>query len=165
MASESGMLSRISKFLYCKETLLWTPLLVDVLLAAGTYPFFFSQGLEVMKTMGATDAEVKKMKSDDNARALFELQMVTYTGYCTLLFSSTYCCYYYPLCRKATGWALFALIIAKKLAFTKFKVLNTNEEIRKMQEEKDASLTYFNIPFYGGYCLINLYHWYQSLTK
>ena len=156
--ADNSFISKLSKFFYRKETLLWTPLLMDVTLAAMTYPMFYNGGLKgYLNALKVNNDEIDKLEKDKNVSSVWELSMIAYSGYCVLLASSTYCCYYYPQCRKPTGFAMLALMIAKKLGVGK---MDTNNE--ELMSSKDNGLLYFYFPFYGGYCLINLYQWYQS---
>lgn len=160
MATDSSVLSKMANIFYRKETLLWTPLLMDVMLASITYPMFYNYGIKsYFDVLKVDKKEIEKLEKDKNVASLWDLMMTAYSGYSLLLASSTYCCYYYPECRKPTGLAMFALMFVKKFAMKTQKKLQGEQELL---ESKDDTLLYFYFPFYGGYCLINLYQWYQS---
>ena len=143
--------------LICKDTLLWTPLCMDVLLAAGTYPTFLVKGKSFfLKTIKLSEEDVAKAEESKAANSLWHLMMIAYSGYSFLLASSTVLCYHDERARKATGAAMLALMFAKKFALKDPNLLQGNKE---MQEGKDGTLMWFYFPFYGGYCLLNLYEY------
>ena len=138
-----------------KEILLWTPLCMDVMLAAGTYPTFLAKGKSFFfQQLKMSEEEIKKANDSKAANSLWHLMMIAYSGYTFLLASSTYLSYYDETAREATGWAMLALMIAKKFAIKDPNFIEGNKE---MQGGKDATLNWFYFPCYGGYCLINLY--------
>eukprot|EP01084_Bolivina_argentea_P262871 444726_1 len=150
----------VKGLLYRKETLLWTPLLVDVGLAIMIYPTFYSLGPKAMAdAMSLNEQETQEMEQDKRVNTIWEITMIAYTGYFGLLLSSTYSCYYYPKTRPATGAAMLSLMFAKLIGLGKVK---KNDHSEKYGESKKNSLYFFYLPFYGGYCLLNLYQWYQS---
>ena len=106
--------------------------------------------------MNLNEFEAKEMEEDKRIRAR-DLTMIAYSGYFGLLLSSTFCCYYYPSCRPPTGAAMLALMFAK-IASVKGIIHRDN----KMKQQKENSLFFFYLPFYGGYCLLNLYQWYKN---
>merc|ERR1712228_381168 len=130
----------------------------DVALAAMTYPMFASQGVEILKDgIGANQEEMDELKGNKHVRKIFDFIMVPYTGYFSLLLSSTYCCYYNPDCRMPTAMAMFSLILMKKVW------LNQDEENdEEIVKSKDNWVSYFYIPFYGAYFAINLYEKYKA---
>ena len=142
-----------------KDILFWTPLLMDVMLASGTYPTFLAKGKTFfLQTIKMSEEDIKKAEVSKAANSLWHLMMIAYSGYTFLLFSSTYLSYYDETARKATGCAMLALMFAKKFAVKDPGFIEGNKE---MQGNKDSSLNWFYFPCYGGYCLINLYqHFY-----
>mmetsp|Transcript_44457 Transcript_44457/g.71208 ORF Transcript_44457/g.71208 Transcript_44457/m.71208 type:complete len:160 (+) Transcript_44457:24-503(+) len=150
------------KFVYRKETLLWTPLILDVSLAFMTYPVFYTMGPRAMaQALKLNEEETREFESNKQTKTIWELAMVAYTGYFALLLSSTYCCYRYPETRKVTGLAMFALILEKVVSLNK-KGLMMEESNPEMQAGKTGTLYFFYVPFYGTYCLLNAYEWYQA---
>ena len=140
-----------------KDILLWTLLCMDVMLAAGTYPTFLAKGKSFfLQTIKMPEEEMKKADTSKAANSLWHLMMIAYSGYTFLLFSSTYLCYHDETARNATGWAMLALMFAKKFAIKDPGFIEGNQEL---QGNKDASLNWFYFPTYGGYCLINLYQY------
>ena len=144
----------ISSFIN-KDVLFWTPLGMDVLLAAGTYPTFLMKGKSFfLKNLKMSQEEVAKAEESKAAHSLWHLVMIAYSGYSFLLASSTLLSYHYEPARKATGAAMLALMFTKKFALKDPNLMQGNKE---MQESKDGILMWFYFPFYGGYCLWNLY--------
>ena len=149
--------SILSSLLSYKDIFLWTPLCMDVMLAAGTYPTFLAKGKSFfLQTIKMSEEEMKKADTSKAANSLWHLMMIAYSGYTLLLFSSTYLCYHDETARNATGWAMLALMFAKKFAIKDPSFIEGNQE---MQGNKDTVLNWFYFPCYGGYCLINLYQY------
>eukprot|EP00483_Globobulimina_turgida_P011112 UN11133 len=69
--------------------------------------------------MGLDEEETREMEQDKRVNTVWEVTMIAYTGYFGLLLSSTYCCYYYPQCRPATGAAMLSLMFAKIIGLKK----------------------------------------------
>ena len=110
-----------------KDILFWTPLLMDVMLASGTYPTFLAKGKTFfLQTIKMSEEDIKKADASKAANSLWHLMMI----------------------------AMLALMFAKKFAIKDPSFIEGNKE---MQGNKDSSLNWFYFPCYGGYCLINLY--------
>ena len=138
----------VKKFLYQKDTLLWTPLLLDCCLAAITYPLFHSKGPRVLAQfmgMDQTDEnyeeQVRDMEEDPKIRSVWETTMISYSAYATLLASSTYSAYYYPETRKALGWAMLSLMFAKI-----YHIDDIADSGKEVTDNKKSVLYWFYLP-------------------
>mmetsp|Transcript_11892 Transcript_11892/g.17946 ORF Transcript_11892/g.17946 Transcript_11892/m.17946 type:complete len:165 (+) Transcript_11892:45-539(+) len=164
MASEklNTVLDTVWKTLYRRETLLWTPLLLDVSLALMTYPVMQQWGVKGYTAhFKASDKEQDELSSNKHVQSIWDTFLTAYTGYFGLLLSSTYCCYRYSDCRAATGYAMCALIFWKKYMLANSAVKDDLEE----SQAKENTLLYFYIPFYGSFCLLNLYDAVREASK
>lgn len=172
--SGDSIFTSIRNVLYRKEVLLWTPLLMDVSLALFTYPTFRSQGMRAVVAFGHPnsskediDNTVNRLETDNDVVSIWETMMIAYSGYSLLLFGSTYLCYHSEKARNVTGFAMLALMFAKKFLLNKH--ISTREkaddnDVQNMKG-KDDVLNWFYFPFYGGYCAIILANWYKSYTS
>lgn len=146
----------------CKETLFWIPFAMDLLLCLIQFPMFALNGPEwmaqTMRGMEPKKDDSKSAVSSDYVQ-LYDLFLLCYSGYCALMFYGCYTILTYPDdLLPVFGALMLAVILAKVVLILRWEQRDNPTNV-KLQQSKHASLLYFNLPTYGGYCL--LYLWEQ----
>merc|ERR1712226_1024553 len=93
-----------------------------------------------------SEEDIKKAETSKAANSLWHLMMIAYSGYTFLLASSTYLSYHDVTARKATGWAMFALMFAKKFSLKDPNIKEGNKEMQGSSPAKQGIHTFHTKP-------------------
>ena len=160
-----------------KETLFYIPFSIDVLLCCIQFPLFVMKGpIWFANVLEGNEMNDNQKKKDDDAKdtqkltkvpylflRLYDVFILCYVGYCLLMF---YGCYTILIYKNELlpifGCIQLTIIIMKLILMTRWKVDSSNaadaddvvKTNKQLQEKKDNSLWYFNLPTYGGYVVL-----------
>jgi len=158
-----------------KETLFWVPYSVDLILCLIQFPMFAIKGPEwVAKTLSEQDGEggsIGSTKKDDDQvnhpvgvtpayAQLYDLFLLCYSGYCFMMYYSLYSVVAYPAeLMPVLGSVMLVVNVAKVLLMWRWEKRVGG---KALQKSKKNSLFSFNLPTYGGYCLVCFLQWYKA---
>jgi len=145
------------------EALFWAPLGMDLLLLATTYSCCRFSGLQWFLETTNQHSSVERKKNDDvriaaiNAdesnpiHSVWDLAMVAYSAYGSLLPWAAYVCYNDPSHRTSLCWAMTSLMLTKMASKNAW---NWNDA---GQKSKIMTIIVFYLPTYGGYAVYNTF--------
>ena len=161
-----------------KETLFYIPFSIDVLLCCIQFPLFVLKGpiwfANVLE--GNDENDNSKKKNDDETKPLtkvpdlflrlYDVFILCYVGYCLLMF---YGCYTIIIFKEELlpifGCIQLSIIIMKLFLMSRWKQSSDEDDVKtnkQLQEKKDNTLWYFNLPTYGGYVILMIF---EKLNK
>ena len=140
-----------------KEYLFYIPFSIDVMLCCIQFPLFVLKGPEWFATTleGAGDDKDRppnKVTVTYAFQRLYDVFLLCYSGYCLMMF---YGCYTITVHNDDLlpifGTIQFCINLMKLWLMSRWTDGHGNAEL---QSKKDSSLKYFNLPTYGGYCVL-----------
>jgi len=142
-----------------KETLFWIPFAVDRLLCCVQFPMFALKGADWMQGMFGGGKEGKVTPAFGQ---LYDTFVLCYAGYCAMMFYSCYTILAHPGLLPTFGAVMLGVNVHKMFLVERWKRRTIATDLQK---SKDSSLKFFNLPCYGGYCLLCFWHWYILLRS
>ena len=143
-----------------KEALVYTAFTVDALNTFVSFPLFVVMGRKWALENISVDKNIPPSEADRPAfKSLWELFMVAYEGYFGFTASTLVCIYTLPESIPIFAYSLFALYVYKMYAL-QTKKLGGNKDAQ--HKGKMASVAFFFLPCYGGYCALHARDYFLS---
>lgn len=138
-----------------KESLIYVAFTVDALNTFVSFPLFVVKGRKwALENIAAKEDNIPPSEADRPAfKQLWELFMVAYEGYFGFTVSTLACIYKVPETIPIFAYSLFALYAYKLYALC---VGNLGSKQDEQHKAKVASIAFFFLPCYGGYCALHL---------
>ena len=149
-----------------KELLITIPFTVDALNTFITFPLFVIKGRQfVLENITSKDDKISLSSEVQRPafRQLWDLFMITYEGYFGFTASTLICIYKIPESIPIFAYSLFGLYAYKMYALLKSKGLGGDKN-DPQYKAKVASIAFFFLPSYGGYCGLHLLEYLRNTT-
>ena len=142
-----------------KESLIYLAFTVDALNTLVSFPLFVVKGRKwALENIAAKEDKIPSSEADRPAfKQLWELFMVCYEGYFGFTASTLVCILYkVPETIPIFAYSLFALYVYKLYALRAQQLGGVKDA---QYQSKLASVAFFFLPCYGGYCAMHLLDW------